>query len=147
MGQQNVTIAFVNQPKVGKKNGSIKTKDGEMFGVPPEKLAMFQQGGQYQLEYSERQFNGQIYRTVVAAHLLAPPQASGGNKYSPVTDNDATAERIFVCGALNAHIQSGQAEMSLSHIGNVVNMLRQVWSETFGSPQKDDDMNGDSIPY
>lgn len=148
MGQANIAIAYVNPPKAGKKNGSVKTKTGEMFGVPPEKLDQFQQGGEYAVEYSERQFNGQTYRTIIAATLMQPPVQSRSNdtgKYG--NKDDATAERIFVCGALNAHVSSGQAEMSAAYIGNIVNILREVWRTEMAGPAKNADMGEDSIPF
>lgn len=148
MGQATVEVKYVNPPKQGKVNGSIKDATGQMYGVPPHLLPTFQQGATYNIDYSERNFNGAQYRTVTTAVLTAPPQASGGSyagKYGKT--DDATAERIFVCGALNAAIQGGHVEISSAVIGNVVNMLRLVWSETFGAgPKKNADMN-DDIPF
>lgn len=143
----NIQVKFVNEPREGRKNGTIKTEDDELYGVPPQKLGMFQPGGRYQIEYSTRSWKGQDYKTVISANLLAPPSTNsgGGGKYGRT--DDATAERIFVCGALNAAIQGGHVELSSATLGNVVNMLRQVWSETFGVPQKNADMDGDQIPF
>jgi hypothetical protein len=60
---------------------------------------------------------------------------------------DATAERIFVCGALNAAISGGHVELSDATLSNVVNVLRSVWSHTLGAAKKNDDMDGDNIPF
>jgi hypothetical protein len=143
MGQATVTVRYVNPPKAGKTNGSIKDSDGVMYGVPPHMLNNFQQGATYTIDYSERDFRGQTYKTVTTAVLTAPPQESGGGKYGPVSD--ATAERIFVCGALNAAIQGGHVEMSDVVLSNVVNILRTVWANTLGG--KNDDMGNDSVPF
>ncbi len=147
-----ISVSFVNPPKAGKTNGSIKTRDDQMYGVKPDMLGLFQPKGTYDIEFSERQFNGQTYKTVTSVKKVEDaPQATtgtGGGRYG-ATD-DKTAERIFVCGALNAAIQGGHIEMSSAYIGNMVEMLRLVWSETFGAdgkPAKNADMDGDSIPF
>jgi hypothetical protein len=147
MGQARITVKYVNAVKPGKKNGSIKGTDEDIYGVPPHMLANFQQGATYTIDYSERVFNGQTYKTVTTSQMVsaAPTEGSGGGKYAPV--GDATAERIFVCGALNAHISSGQAEISAAYIGNVVNILREVWRTEMATPSKNADMGEESIPY
>lgn len=147
MPQAKIVVRYVNEVKPGKKNGSIKGTDDEIYGVPPHMLGNFQPRGTYTIDYSERVFNGQTYKTVTAFQMVSPPsqEASGGGKYG--NKDDATAERIFVCGALNAHISSGQAEMSAAHIGNIVNILRDVWRTEMAVPAKNADMDGDTIPF
>jgi hypothetical protein len=147
MGQARITVKYVNAVKPGKKNGSIKGTDEDIYGVPPHMLANFQQGATYTIDYSERVFNGQTYKTVTTSQMVsaAPTEGSGGGKYAPV--GDATAERIFVCGALNAAISGGHVELSDATLSNVVNVLRSVWSHTLGAAKKNDDMDGDSIPF
>ncbi len=148
-----IQVKYVNPPKPHKTNGSIKTPDDQMFGVKPDMLGLFQPNGTYDVEFSERQFNGQTYKTVTSVKKVdvapAPSTASGGAKYD--TTDDKTAERIFVCGALNAMISGGHVEVSQVYISNVVNVLRASWAETFGSnqPPKFDnpDMGDESIPF
>jgi len=147
MGQARITVKYINEVKPGKKNGSIKGTEDDIYGVPPHMLADFKVGATYTVDYSERVFNGQTYKTVTTSQMVseAPREAFGGGKYAPV--GDATAERIFVCGALNAHISSGQAEISSVYIGNVVNILREVWRTEMAGPPRNADMDGDSIPF
>ena len=92
-------------------------------------------------------FNGQTYKTVTTSQMVsaAPTEGSGGGKYAPV--GDATAERIFVCGALNAAISGGHVELSDVYLSNIVNILRSVWANTLGAPKKVDDMDGDQVPF
>lgn len=149
MGQSSITVRYVNSPKAGKKNGSIKGIHDDIYGVPPHMLGNFQPGATYTIDYSVRSFNGQEYKTVTTAVMASPPpqEGSGGGKYG--NKDDATAERIFVCGALNAAISGGHAELSEAFLCNVVNMLRGVWAETLGRPaaaKKNDDMN-DEVPF
>lgn len=147
MAQARITIKYVNEVKPGKKNGSIKGIDDEIYGVPPGMLGNFQPRGTYTIDYSERKFNGQTYKTVTASQMVSPPSqgASGGGKYG--NQSDATAERIFVCGALNAAISGGHVELSDVYLSNIVNILRSVWAETLGAPKKADDMDGDMVPF
>jgi hypothetical protein len=146
MGQATVQVKYVNPPKQGKVNGSIKDSNGEMFGVPPALLSTFQEGATYDLEYNERVFKGQTYKTISSAKLISAGDGMGSSKYG--NKDAATAERIFVCGALNAAIQGGHVELSDVTLSNVVNILRSVWSHTLGVPaDKTDDMNGDQVPF
>ncbi len=147
---ERIQVKYVNPPKPGKTNGSIKTPDDQMYGVKPDMLGLFQPNGTYDVEFSERQFNGQTYKTVTSVKKVqdAPPaQPAGNSKYG--TTDDKTAERIFVCGALNAMIAGGHVEVSQVYISNVVNVLRASWAETFGAHEKapNADMDGDGIPY
>lgn len=149
MAQASIKVRYVNEPKPGKTNGSIKGINDDIYGVPPHMLANFQAGATYTIDYSERRFNGQTYKTVTTAVMSAPPsqEGSGGGKYG--NQSDVTAERIFVCGALNAAISGGHVELSDAAISNVVNILRDVWANTLGAPatpKNNDDMN-DSIPF
>lgn len=148
MGQAQVKVKYVNPPKPGKVNGSIKDITDDMYGVPPNLLATFQQGATYNIEFSERVFNGARYKTVTRADLIAAPEPTveNGGKYAP--KDQQTAERIFVCGALNAAIQGGHVELSDVTLSNVVNVLRSVWKHTLGAPPgKNDDMGGDDFPF
>ena len=52
-------------------------------------------------------------------------------------ESNKTAERIFVCGGLNAGLHSGQVSLKPSSpdqvgVEEAVNILRAVWVETFG---------------
>ncbi len=150
-----ITISFVNPAKPGKTNGSIKTKDDQLYGVKPDMLSLFQPKGTYDVEFTERQFNGQTYKTVTSVKPVqdTPQQqassgAIAGGKYG-ATDM-VTAERIFVCGALNAAISGGHTDLNTEHLTNLVNIFRLVWDDTFGKPGKpkfDNPDMDDSIPF
>ena len=152
-----VVPSFVNPPKAGKREGSIKVADGSYYGVPPALLSNFQAGNSYTVEYTEKQGTGQwagkVFRSItrIAATEQAKPeqaaaqQSGGGTRYG-ATD-DKTAERIFCCGALNAAIQSGNVVLGKPELITLVNDLRAVWANTFGGkPQAADDI-GDQVPF
>lgn len=138
MPTATITPAYVNQPAPGKKEGSIKLKDGSFYGVPPAMLSQLQPNNTYEVEFTEREWNGKIFRSIKSAKLVSAGQYGQ-------TDNK-TAERIFVCGALNAAIHGGHVQVTPETLTQAVNDLRQVWASTFGNKQKADDLN-DEIPY
>lgn len=122
-----VKIAYVNPPQQGRKNGSIKTDTGEFYGVPPAMLSQFTQGGTYSVEYGERIYNGRTYKDIKSASMINAP--SGGGRQT----DDVTSERIFVCGAINSALQSGQLNIGDEEaVTHAVAMLRSVWARTFG---------------
>lgn len=137
MSTATITVKYVNAPKEGKKKGTIKTVDGQMYGVWADKLSSFQPNGVYEIEYTSEEWNGQTYHTVKSATSKgsAPPTAfgrrPGGNTYRETSLRDA--ERMFVCSILNAFIQAGQVKSEPGVIEQHINMLRDVWHETFGA--------------
>lgn len=52
MPTATITVEYVNQPKPGKKMGSIKGSDGQYYGVWPNDLNQFRQGETVTIEYS-----------------------------------------------------------------------------------------------
>src|SRR5437016_13153417 len=82
MPKETVTIAYVNQPKEGKKMGSIKTANGQYFNVYPDKLNLFEVGQTYAIEYDSREFQGKMYHNVKS---VSPS--------SPTRQNNITADR------------------------------------------------------
>jgi hypothetical protein len=154
MTTATINVAYVNQPKPGKKQGNVKTDTGEYYGVALGMLGMFSPGGRYEVSYSSREFNSKTYHTIETVNKVGEaPRASGGGgaKHGPV--DDATAERIFVQGILQAFIRAGKIETTTPNVVAAVKSLRSAWSQTFGTPavpapasSKNEDMN-DEIPF
>lgn len=153
MATAEITIQFLNPQKLGKKNASVKADDGQLYLVPPEMFHLFSQGSRYKIEYKTSTFNGVTFRfveKVEAATGAAPagtaaPRSAG--KYG-ATD-DVTAERIFVCGGLNAMLNNSNATSftaSKEDLLERVEALRWVWNNSFGRPKPRDDMD-DSNPF
>lgn len=77
--QTTIEIAYVNPPKQGRKTGSVKTSEGQYYDVWPNMLSLFQPGGTYNVEFTERDFKGTTYRTVqkvLGTSVGAPAQAA-----------------------------------------------------------------------
>jgi len=159
MNTATVTVAYVNPPAEGKKQGNIKTDGGDYYGVAPAMLGQFSKGGKYEITYESRDYNGKTYHTVKTVKALGGPvpsnTGSGGNR------DEATSENIFVCGVMNAIAGTGSLDTSPEGIALLTNNLRMGWrrglvpaGKTASSgmaPKRDplgnDDMDGDQIPF
>jgi len=151
MSTATIKVAYVNQPKPTKKFGSVKDDGGTYYSVTPAMLGQFSPGGTYTVEYRTSDAGYHTITSITQAQAPAASAASGGGKYG--STDDATSERIFVCGALNAFISAGRIEPTAQNVTAAVNALRSSWSNTFGGkavvPQKkqtEEELN-DEIPW
>ena len=151
-----VTVQYLNK-REGKRPPSIKDAQAGYFGITDEMFdqGVFSVGNKYKVEYTQ---NG-AFKNVSRAKLLAegpPPQAHSGGSGDP-----GLAERIFVCGALNAILGNDNVnpmEIGPDNITSWVDSCRQAWDRTFGRKPETppphqsakaaprDDMN-DEIPW
>lgn len=126
-----ITVKYVNQPKPGKKMGSIKDTAGNIYGVYPEKLALFQQNGTFEIEYKQNGDFKQVVGVKPAGGLSPAPQSNGGGNYRPTSPVDA--ERMYVCSLVNAGIQAGRIDFTEGAIEAATNAARNAWRNTFGA--------------
>lgn len=126
---ETVTVQYVNQPKAGKSYGSIKVADGRYISVHQDKLGLFRKDGTYVIETEQ---NGQYhnFKRIVSDQSASAPQGATPNSSSGRND-DATAERIFVCGIVNAAVGAGH-DLSGQGLVDLVRRCRKVWAYTFG---------------
>lgn len=144
MNTATVTVAFVNPPKGTAKKGTIKGKDGAIYGVWADKLNQFQPGKTYQIEYETSEYQGKNYTTVkkwTEAQAQQSAPAANGNGGGNGHSNPAKDEMIFVCGALNNVLSAGQIKPSQVEMTAFVNAARATWRETFGAG------HDDGVPY
>jgi hypothetical protein len=129
-----IEVKFADPPMDGKKLATIKTTTGDVYGVWPNMLALFRPGQSYQIEFSERQFNGRTYRKIAKCtpQQAGAPSTNGRAHNGHAITDAKDAERAFVCSILNAAIQGGQVEFTRQAVGTAVQMLRGVWQATFG---------------
>jgi len=137
-----VKVAFVNDAKDGRKMGNIKTVEGVYYSVPVNMLGLFARGGTYEVVYEDNVYQGRTYhhiKTIKQQGGESSPaenkttNGTGGHKYG-ATDN-ATAERIYVCGALNSFIAAGKIDPNANSVRIATDALRTAWRQTFGAPQ------------
>lgn len=142
-----IQVAFVNAPQDGKNKGSIKTSEGEYFGVWANQIGVFRQGASYEIEYKERNWNGKTYRDVTKARphdrpsvVNAAPHGAGSvsaqaGDGSQVIDQKSPAEYAeihSVTSILVAKIntcQIGRDEDLVPHIQR----LREQYRRGFGA--------------
>lgn len=151
MEKATVTIAFVNPPKSEKGPGNVKDTNGNYWKCWKETLLLFAVGSVYDITFEKGEYKGKPDNTVLTAKQSAkapePAQKAEQARYPAPkygSTDMATAERIFVCGALNASLGNpeivGGPPTGAAVIG-LVNVFRQAWHNTFGTVQKDDEMN------
>lgn len=157
--QAVITVAHVAPAKGPGKSAWVKSTDGVMFGIWPDKLGNLRPGETYEIEFSSKVSNGTTYRDIKHLRIATPPgpapaaftavpraqslssaaatpeaRQSGGNAssyYRPTSPRDA--ERMFVCSTLNAFIQTGRVDCDARHLVHHIGQLREAWAQTFGS--------------
>jgi hypothetical protein len=144
MPTTTMTIKLINPPgSTGR--GSIVGTDDQRLGVFPEKVAQFEVGKTYEIEFTETDRNGKTLRNVKSAKLIAasPPvqpaaapsaPAPGGNgngHYRPTDPVDA--ERMWVCATLTALIRAGEVKNDKAQLFHTTNMLRLLYQHTFAN--------------
>ena len=159
MPTAEITVKYCNPKQANKKNASVKTDDGQMYFVTPEMFGQFEVGGKYSVEYKVSEFKGVENRYIEKAdkvsggspanHAPNPNVHNSMTKAKYGTVDMETAERIFVCGAMNALVGNQNIDprgLTKEHLIAEVNKLRAVWANTFANPQKDEEID-DEIPF
>ena len=139
MLQASVNVRFLNPPK-GKGPASIKDADGNYYkfwttGKKAIPLDSFKEGMTYSVGYESEDYQGKEQRTIIAvskAQEQAPQVGNGKVAEMGRTTPPTDAERIFVCGILNAGIHSGTIQVTATDIASAVNCARDAWRATFG---------------
>jgi hypothetical protein len=118
-----VSPQFINQPKPGKKKGSIKDNVLGYVWMDPDALNHFKRGQRIYIEYSDDgNFKNLVGFPNPAPHQVAPqpqqmapavprqappPRPMQPNFPAPATDVDPTAMNIFVTGIVGRALGSG----------------------------------------
>lgn len=126
MNAATIDVRFVDRPKEGKKQGTIKAADGSLYGVWLDKIGLFQPGKRYEIEFTERDYQGKVYRTITKCRLSETPKPAAGPA------NTTASDEHLVGAVLAAGVQAGLiefTEQSLTHaIGTIRNAYRRSLS-------------------
>lgn len=115
--QATLRVKYVNQPREGKKMGSIKGEDGTTIGVFPDKLSLFQQGQTYTVEYDEMDSGFKRFKRIIPG---APNTVSNGG-------HDKAVE-IFVTGVIGRCFQGTGNLPDDKAMTHMVQTLRIAWT-------------------
>jgi hypothetical protein len=77
MPTATVEVAYVNEPKPGKKMGSIKATNGTYYGVWPDKLNLFEPGRTYEIIYTTSESGFHNFKSMAGPNKAAPAKANG----------------------------------------------------------------------
>jgi len=126
MNTATIEVQTADPAPPGKKLGKIKSSDGVVYMVWPDKLGLFRPGNRYEIQFSEDEFNGRTYRKIAKVKpLQAQPQTDTGPK-----PNASNAEHDFVARTLAALIQACAVEVTQRGLSDTVRMLRTVYRES-----------------
>jgi hypothetical protein len=137
-----ITVQYVNPPKEGKKWGNIKSTAGEAYFGPPSMLSRYQPGETCKIEYELGGTDGtlkSLKRKIDVPQALqrpTPPPMRGRT-------NPTDSEQIFVCALLKELVSRDD---TVTDVIARVNLLRDVYRNTFGGQRQDDQMR-DEIQF
>lgn len=143
-----ITVAYINPPKEGKKMGSVKTADGQFYNVFENMLAQFSKGMKCRVEYEARpKDGGGEWRTIkkIVGNGSAP--TPGPKNDYRARSNPAEAKQIAVL----AIVKEWVPQIAVADTAALIDAIRSAmmaYDQTLGGvqAQRRDDMN-DEVPY
>jgi hypothetical protein len=127
-----IEVVETHPPQNGKKLATVKTKNGEQFGIWPDKLATLRVGQRYEIEVAENEFKGRIYRKITAVKPVNG--ASMTAAASAPAAGAANEERQFLRELLAAGVRTGAVAFSANDLRTAVAMLRALWRDVTQGP-------------
>lgn len=154
-----ITVQRIIQPTGNRKSHSVKDIDGVMYGVWPDKIALFREGESYDIEYK---VNERGFRDITKVQMIAraappredrepaprsapsqrvepphPATSPNGNRageyYRPTSPRDS--KNMFVCKIVGDFIRTGRIEVNREHIALVITEVAAAYDMTRGQDQ------------
>lgn len=123
-----IEVKYVNPPKDGKQSGTVKATDGQLYGVWPDKLGLFQPGRRYKIEFVERDYKGKTYRSITKGYPEPSPSATPqNNTTSP--PRAGLGEEQFVAHMLAASLQSQLVELNDRDLTRAATMFQALYRQ------------------
>ncbi len=151
---QEITVAKIEPPAQGRKQGTIHDTSGGRWKAWGDKLANYQVGSTYTITYKTNSFNGQSFNVIDNAVLAShgTPQQARQVAATQTNSDDKRSEDIAVLALIKewvAKIPVGDTE-GLAH---ALRVCRSAWrnsknvlpSKIETGPQNAEDF-GDEIP-
>lgn len=146
----DITVQYINEPKPGKKMGSVKDASGQYYNVFPNMLPQFSKGMRCKVEYSaEPKADGGEWRTIkkIVGNQSAP--TPGPKNDYRARSNPAEAKQIAVLALAKPCIEKLAFEqLNEASLVAILNMCSRAYDKTLGGvqAQQRDDMD-DSIGF
>lgn len=139
MPTETVTVAFVNDPKPGKKYGSIKSEAGDYYSVKPDQLALFKKGGTYEIQFGfDKTGTYRNFERIAGAAPSNATQASNGHTKSV---------EMFVMGTIGRALQGTGTFPDQDDLASWVRAARYAWDTGFAAKAADQIDIDDEIPF
>lgn len=133
MPSATISVQYVNPPKPGKKQGSIKTVDGQFFGVDPTQLGQFREGGTYTVEYDTHVYQGKEYKTFRRMDGAVPQQSAPIATGRPA---HTQAVEMFTMGVIGRALQGVGTLPDREILTTWVKTCRWAWIDGFAAIAK-----------
>ena len=138
-----IQIAKIYPPKQAGWSAHIKDNLGNYFGVKEALVSNLSEGQTISADVVTKDKAGKTYRDIVKIHGMngggsaAPsPQTSAPATARYGAQDDATAERIFVCGVVNSvapKIYEKLGTIDSEKLAALVQVARVTWASTLGN--------------
>jgi hypothetical protein len=123
-----IIVKAVYPPKPGKQVGTLKTAEGELYGVWPDKLGLFQPGQRYTVQYVDRPYKGKNYRSITK-RLAAPAVQATPENTTPSSPRQFMGEEQFVAHLLAASLQSQMIELNDRDLTRATSLFQTVYRQ------------------
>jgi hypothetical protein len=129
-----IEISELHPAAPGRKTGTVVAAGGTRFSVWPEQLAQVQIGCRYDVEISERTWQGRTLQSItkITPHgngdSTVAAKAASGTASTPGLDR-----QMFVQGLLVALIRAGQVGNDKVHLYRTTTMLMQLHEHTLAN--------------
>lgn len=139
-----IEITNIYPPKKPGWSASIKGKDGNYYGVKENIANTLATGQVITADVATKEKDGKTYRDIIKIHDAgqsgSPAPSAQPATHAPSAPrygntDESTAERIFVCGFVNAispKIYEKMGNVNSEQLTALVQVARVTWAETFG---------------
>lgn len=127
MPQTEITVRYINEPKPGKKMGSIKDTNDNYYGVWPDKLHTYEVGKTYSIAYDEDHSNGRTFRNIKSNYGEVSRGGVAGATSTPAPSDDEKAADIFVTGVIGRAFHGTGQVPDKATCASMVRDLREGW--------------------
>ena len=130
MNTATIEVKAAEQPPAGKKMAIVEAADGTVFHCWPDKLGLLRPGSTYEVQFSENEFKGTLYRNIAKVKPAQKQQNGTPTQAAPANGNASELEHAFVARTLAACIHAGTVAVHPTEMAKAVRMLRAVYRET-----------------